>query len=67
VTPLVFRPSVASAGRSFWIVTGTYLALFAILCASLATWRLDWPVAVFLYVVLVTVMTAWPIVRALLL
>jgi hypothetical protein len=64
--PRVFRPRFASAGRPFWVVAGTYLVLFAVLCASLATWALSWPVAVVLYVVLVAVLTAmfWATFRA---
>ena len=54
--PLVFRPRFASAGRPFWTLAGSYSVLLAVLCASLATWALSWPVAVGLYVALAAVL-----------
>ncbi|MEV0285459.1 MULTISPECIES: hypothetical protein [unclassified Kribbella] len=50
------RPRFASAGRPFWILAGTYLVMLAVLCASLATWAVSWPIAACLYVVLVAVL-----------
>ncbi|MFC5265405.1 hypothetical protein ACFPJ1_25110 [Kribbella qitaiheensis] len=66
MTPTVVRPRFASAGRPFWILAGIYLALLAVLCASLATWALGWPVALGMYVVLVAMLAVmfWATLRA---
>ncbi|MEI8411130.1 MULTISPECIES: hypothetical protein [unclassified Kribbella] len=46
----MFRPRFASAGGQFWVLTGAYLLLGAILCASLATWAISWIAAAVLFV-----------------
>lgn len=54
----MFRPRFASAGGPLWLLTGTYLVLGAILCASLATWAISWFAAVVLYAVVSLVLTS---------
>ncbi|MFF0340824.1 hypothetical protein [Kribbella sp. NPDC004875] len=65
MTPIVLRPSIASAGGSFWYLLGQYGVLIAILCVSLAAWAVSPAVAAVLFVVLLaaTALVFWTAAR----